>query len=133
MRRALLLIYMILLAGILFGCASAAPAKKKETQPPQTKMTPDDFVNLYVDLSIVAEKFLEDSVRLAQAQDSVFKLHNVTRQRFEEFRKMIDEDPQKWGFIWQKIIKKLEELDKKNSESTIEEKSEPAKEKSGEE
>jgi len=64
MRRALLLIYMILLAGILFGCASAAPAKKKETQPPQTKMTPDDFVNLYVDLSIVAEKFLEDSVRL---------------------------------------------------------------------
>ena len=133
MRRALLLIYMILLAGILFGCASAAPAKKKEAQPPQTKMTPDDFVNLYVDLSIVAEKFLEDSVRLAQAQDSVFKLHNVTRQRFEEFRKMIDEDPQKWGFIWQKIIKKLEELDKKNSESTIEEKGKPAKEQSGEE
>jgi len=132
MRRALLLIYMILLAGILFGCASAAPAKKKEVQPPQTKMTPDDFVNLYVDLSIVAEKFLEDSIRLAQAQDSVFKLHNVTRQRFEEFRKMIDEDPQKWGFIWQKIIKKLEELDKKNSESTIEERSKPAKEQSGE-
>jgi len=45
---------------------------------------------------------------------------------------MIDEDPQKWGFIWQKIIKKLEELDKKNSESTIEEKSKPAKEQSGE-
>ncbi len=94
---------------ILVVCAAAAP---KDT----TKaLSVDQFVSLYVDLALVAEQFLDDSAKLAAAQDSVFEEHGVTREQFDAFRKMMDSKPEKWTDVWERIVKRLEELDKGSS------------------
>ena len=84
-------------------------AKDTATLP---EITVEQFVNLYVQLSITAETFLDDSLKLAQNQDSIFEANAITRTQFDSFRKKMDLEPDKWGNVWEQIVKKLEELDK---------------------
>ncbi len=76
-------------------------------------ITPEQFVSLYVDLSIVAEQNLSDTLKLAAVQDSIFKAHNITREQFNRFREEMDKEPQKWKGLWEEIVKKLQERDRK--------------------
>ena len=105
------MVCVIGLVNIIFG-----QEKSKNTQ----KVTPDLFVELYVELSIAAEQFLEDSAKLVQVQDSIFDSFNVTRQSFDEFRQEMDKEPEKWNDIWKQIVDKLEEKDRLDKKSPVE-------------
>ena len=89
-------------------------------------LTREKFVDLYVQLSIAAEQYLDDSLKLVQVQDSIFKAFGVSRQEFEQFRKKIDQQPEKWGDIWKEIVQKLSEIDQKQRNSSKENASKPA-------
>jgi hypothetical protein len=65
------------------------------------------FVMLYVDLSFAAEQFLSDSVELAVVQDSIFKSHDVTRDRFFLYKNELDSSPERWSGIWEMISSEL--------------------------
>ena len=93
------------------------------------KLTREKFVDLYVQLSIAAEKYLADSVKLVQAQDSIFKAFGVTRKEFDRFRAKIDKEPEKWSDIWKEIVQKLTELDQKKREQATPDTSKPKDEK----
>ncbi|RKZ33420.1 hypothetical protein DRQ33_04295 [bacterium] len=110
-KKIIIMVCVIGLVNIIFG-----QEKSKNTQ----KVTPDLFVELYVELSIAAEQFLEDSAKLVQVQDSIFDSFNVTRQSFDEFRQEMDKEPEKWNDIWKQIVDKLEEKDRLDKKSPVE-------------
>jgi len=89
------------------------------------ELTSDVFVNLYVQLSVAAEQYLDDSTRLVRVQDSIFNDFDVSRDSFDKFRAKMDNQPEKWNDLWEKIVKKLEEIDKKHRKSEIQQKSAP--------
>ena len=111
MRQKIPTILSLLLCIILFAAAGAKEANEKP-------LSPEDFIELYVDLSIVAEQFLDDSVSLAHAQDSIFIAHGTTRVKFDEFRTKMDIEPEKWAEIWESIVKRLEERDREAQKKT---------------
>ena len=111
MKQKILILLLFFLCIILFAVAEA---KESEEKP----LSPEDFVELYVDLSIVAEQFLDDSISLAHAQDSVFAAHGTTRAKFDEFRTKMDIEPEKWAEIWENIVKRLEEKDREAQKKT---------------
>jgi hypothetical protein len=103
------IIVSILLFSFSYGKENES---KNEPQLQEKQLTVEEFIAVYVDLSVAAEQFLDDTLTLTVAQDSIFSKHNITRQSFEDFRKKVDENPEKWAYIWQDIIKRLEELDR---------------------
>ena len=113
MRRGLSIIAALL-------CFGAAYAGEKTT------LTREKFIDLYVQLSIAAEQNLNDSLKLVQVQDSIFKAFGTTREEFDKFRKKIDEEPEKWEGIWKEIVQKLSELDQKQKGSSKESAKQPA-------
>jgi len=102
--------YLFILPIFLFVCIAFGENDGR------VEMTPEQFVKVYVELSIAAEQFLDDSTSLARIQDSIFVANDVTRGQFDIFREKIDKEPEKWGKVWQDIVKKLEEKDKKSRE-----------------
>ena len=103
MVKLLIMIIIILISLITFIFAEKVDAKESEVE---------QFVNLYVDLSIAAETYLDDSLKLVEVQDSVFNEHEMSKEEFDDFRKKIDEEPEAWSSIWRQVVKKLEEKDK---------------------
>jgi len=100
--------------GIIIACLLIFlfnPSIAEEKKIPE-EISTEKFVEIYVDLSIVAEKFLNDSTKLAQSQDSIFLAHKTSREQFDNFRKKMDAEPENWTQVWEKIVKKLEELDR---------------------
>ncbi len=103
----------IIISLLLFSFSNGKENESKnEPQLQEKQLTVEEFIAVYVDLSVAAEQFLDDTLTLTVAQDSIFSKHNITRQSFEDFRKKVDENPEKWAYIWQDIIKRLEELDR---------------------
>ncbi len=103
----------ILVSLLLFSFSNSKENESKNKPQLQEKqLTVEEFITVYVDLSVAAEQFLDDTLTLTAAQDSIFSKHNITRQSFEYFRKKVDENPEEWAYIWQDIIKRLEELDR---------------------
>lgn len=92
------------------ACSIIAYSQQKDADT--EKISAEQFVSLYVDLSLAAEKFLDDTLKLATVQDSIFAAYKTTRQKFDEFRSGMDEHPEKWAELWEKIVKELEKRDK---------------------
>ena len=111
-RRIFTIATMILIIGTIFAKGN----KEKE-------MTPDLFVNLYVQLSVAAEQYLDDSTKLVQVQDSIFNSFDVSRESFDKFREKMDKEPEKWNDLWQQIVKKLNDMDKTQHRDTTQKKS----------
>ena len=111
-------IFIAVIAVILTISASFAEEPQKNEEP----ITTEQFVPLYVDLSIAAERFLEDSVKLAEMQDSIFAAHKVSRSSFDDFRAKMDSEPEKWAQVWDKIVKELELRDREATRKKKQEK-----------
>ncbi len=92
----------------LFGCAVLSHAESA------TKIEINDsvFVEMYVKLSLAAERHLDQPEKLSPAQDSIFAEFKVARQDFESFREKLDSDVKKWENVWSKIVTRLEQIDK---------------------
>ena len=82
---------------VLAGCSFADKNAISDSQ----------FVNLYVDLSLAAEQFLSDSVKLSVVQDSIFKVHKVTREQFDAYKNNLDKSPERWSEIWNLVLAEL--------------------------
>ncbi len=78
-------------------------------------MTEEEFVDIYVELSLAAEKYLadQDSVAHAAKMDSIFADAGFTKKDWEEYRKTKNSDPEGWQKIYDKIIARITELQKK--------------------
>ena len=99
--------FALILAGCSFGEKNA--------------ISDSQFVNLYVDLSLAAEQFLTDSVKLASVQDSIFVAHKITRNQFDSYKINLDKSPERWSEIWNLVLAELnkrEDVVKKDKSKT---------------
>ncbi len=100
--RALTIIAILLFSAILSHAQGSA----------KIEITDSVFVEMYVKLSLAAERHLDQPEKLAPAQDSIFTEFKVVRQDFEKFREKLDSDVKKWENVWSKIVTRLEQVDK---------------------
>jgi hypothetical protein len=69
----------------------------------------DKFVEVYVQFSLAAEKFKSDSLGLAEERQRILKQAGVTRDELDDFVDRLNEKPDEWGRVWEKIVQRLEE------------------------
>jgi len=91
------------------------------TKADEPVITDNQFVMLYVDLSIAAEQYLADSLALVEVQDSIFEAHSVTRDDFDNYKANLDDSPERWSKLWEMVIEELnkreEAIDRDSSKS----------------
>jgi hypothetical protein len=71
--------------------------------------TEEKFVEVYVQFSLAAEKFKSDSLGLAEERQRILKQAGVTRDEMDDFVNRLNERPDEWARVWEKILQKLEE------------------------
>lgn len=69
----------------------------------------DKFVEVYVQFSLAAERFKSDSLTLAEERQRILEQAGVTRDEMDDFVDRLNEKPDEWGKVWEKIVQRLEE------------------------
>lgn len=69
----------------------------------------DKFVEVYVEFSLAAEKFKSDSLALKEEQRRILEQAEVTRDEMDAFVGRLNERPQEWAEVWERIVQKLQE------------------------
>lgn len=104
----------LLFLSIWLGMFSSYHAQEK-TIP----LNDDRFVLLYVENTLLTEKYLNQQDSLKIFQDQLFQNHKTTREEFINFLKHYDEEPEKFTPIWQKITNALDEHHKNTTQPEI--------------
>ncbi len=99
---------MVVIVGACSSTDQLGDTKPVVEEPKKKILTTDEFIDLYVELSVIAERNLTDSVALKEKQDMVFSERGITRDEFYEFEGKISSEPEKWADIWSKIVDKVE-------------------------
>ena len=93
----------------------ATPTSAQASEP---ALSDSQFVNLYVELSLAAETFLGDTVKLPAVQDTIFTRYKITRANFLTFTDKYQKAEQ-YSSIWDTILKKLEARRASNGDSLL--------------
>jgi hypothetical protein len=72
-------------------------------------LSEEDFVEVYVQLSIAWETFDEDSGKFEQDRKEILEKYSVTQEEIDEFVKEYNKKPENWAEVWEKIVRRLEE------------------------
>jgi hypothetical protein len=97
----------LLIVGGLVLCIVVFLLIRGQMSSPQ--LTEDEFVEVYVQFSIAAEKFGSDSVGLADEQERILQQAGATRDEMDDFVDRLNERPQDWAEVWERIVQRLEE------------------------
>jgi len=104
----------------MFGIFCVANLYAENTEPVKESgkkpMTEEDFINIYVPLSIAAQNYLTKPDTLRAKQDSIFEQSGFSRDDFNNFREKADKDPQEWNQIYKRIVEKLDKLTEAETE-----------------
>jgi len=73
-------------------------------------LSENEFINIYIQLSIANEKYQNDSSKLQQEKKQILKSFKVTQKDLEHFIKTYQKNPEKWAGVWEKVNSKLEKL-----------------------
>ena len=73
-------------------------------------LSENEFINIYIQLSIANEKYQNDSSKLQQEKKQILKSFKVTQKDLEHFIKTYQRNPEKWAGVWEKVNSKLEKL-----------------------
>lgn len=99
-------VYFLVTAGlslILFGCFGA------------DKIPEDDFIKIYTDLIIVQDTLKLSGEELLLHKKTILKKYNYTEQEYEFTVDYYNEDVERWESFFEKTLKYLEELKKKET------------------
>jgi hypothetical protein len=72
-------------------------------------LSEDQFVEVYVQLSMAKQMFGPDSLRLGQERERVLKETGVSQKEIDRFTGRLSEEPHRWAEVWKKIVERLEE------------------------
>ena len=97
----------LLIIGGLILCVIIFLLIRGQTSSPDGAQ--DKFVEVYVQFALAAEKFKSDSLGLAEERQRVLQQAGVTRDEMDAFVDRLNEKPDEWGKVWERIVQKLEE------------------------
>jgi hypothetical protein len=69
----------------------------------------DKFVEVYVQFALAAEKLKSDSLALKEEQRRILDQAEVTRDEMDAFVDRLNEEPQEWAEVWERIVQRLQE------------------------
>lgn len=69
----------------------------------------DEFVEVYVELSLAKQMFASDSLKLAKEQARIFKENGISQQQIDEFVNRLSQKPERWAEVWKKVVERLEQ------------------------
>lgn len=67
-------------------------------------LTPDKFAQAYVDLAVAYETSGSDVSKWKKEKERILKEHDLSLEKVNQFIKRYNRDPQKWAFVWEKIV-----------------------------
>ena len=73
-----------------------------------SELSENQFVEIYVQLSIATEMFAADTVKLKEEKERIFEEAGVTQNEIGGFINRLNQKPQKWARVWKKIVEMLE-------------------------
>jgi hypothetical protein len=73
------------------------------------EVSEDEFVQVYVELSIASEMFSADSVKLVEERTRIFRETGVTQDELDDFVSRLSQKPAQWAGVWEKVVEQLEE------------------------
>jgi len=73
-----------------------------------SELSENQFVEIYVQLSIATEMFAADTVKLKEEKERIFEQAGVTHDEIDGFINRLNQKPQEWEKVWKKIVEKLE-------------------------
>ena len=82
---------------------------KKEPQP---DLQVEQFINCYIDISILHYSSDSSNVEWRRARDSILDIYDFNDSSFIAMKDELDQDPQKLSEVWSKIEEKLDSLKK---------------------
>ena len=74
-----------------------------------SELSEDEFVEIYVQLSIATGMFAPDTLKLEEEKKRIFEQSGVTQDEIDRFINRLNQKPQEWVRVWKKIVEKLEE------------------------
>ncbi len=89
------------------------------------KLTMDQFIELYVQNTLITEKYLNEPDTLKFYQDQLFDQHQSNRDEFMNFLKEFDQKPEQYSRVWQRIILALDDNRKLQKDSTLKSETQP--------
>ncbi len=72
-------------------------------------LSDSQFVEIYVQLSILSEQYADNPHNFHQEKEKLFKQYKVSEKEFQRFHRKYQDQPEKWVDIWKKINRSLEE------------------------
>jgi len=72
----------------------------------------DKFVKVYAELSLVQEQYRSQPSQLSLEKKKIFEKYKVNEKELLAFVKDTKKDGGKWVGIWEKVIRRLRELQK---------------------
>jgi membrane protein insertase Oxa1/YidC/SpoIIIJ len=73
-----------------------------------SELSPEKFVEVYVQLSVASEMYDTDLAKLEQERKKILKKHGVTQEEIDHFIKEYNRNPEKWAKVWERIVRRLE-------------------------
>jgi hypothetical protein len=72
-------------------------------------LSAEQFVDVYVELSVASETFSADSVQLQVERNRIYEKAGVTPEEIGRFVSRLNRDPSEWTDVWKKIVERLEQ------------------------
>jgi len=79
------------------------------------KIPEDDFIKIYTDIIIVQDTLKLSGEELLKHKKTILKKYNYTEQEYEFTVEYYNEDVERWESFFEKTLKYLEELKKKET------------------
>ncbi len=73
------------------------------------QLSEEEFVEVYVQLSIAWETFDNDSSEFEQERKEILTKHDTSEEEIDEFVAECNRNPEKWARVWERIVQRLEE------------------------
>ncbi|TAK64330.1 MAG: hypothetical protein EPO24_03425, partial [Bacteroidetes bacterium] len=96
--------FPLLLVLLFVFCSCNQNRKSKDSIPD------DRFINFYTDYLIVKEEntiLSFDSLAATKRIDSIYNLHNLTKQQIEHARTEYNKDLARWQSIYEKVLENI--------------------------
>jgi outer membrane murein-binding lipoprotein Lpp len=118
MKKTIFIVFLMIV--LLAGCGDN---KKKESgnsevtqKPNQTEVTSeistnvdeDLFIDYYVEVAKITEKYSDNTDSLQQKMDELHRKMGVTREDIKAFQRANYDSVEKWEEVWGKIEKKVD-------------------------
>lgn len=108
-KLAIIVVLVAVMAAVVWYTYSGPGTGTGSMTPSATQpMSSDEFVALYVDLELIAEKAGIGTPTYETARDSVLRAHGKTIDNVTSMLAVADTEPEKWAEIWQQILAELE-------------------------